>query len=156
MMWHLVASLLSLAVAVPQAKLPASPAAAGQPERFGDWSVLCVERTDLPPCEAVQGVQRKEGDEQPLRFSFAYAGQGDRYGVQFQVPLCILVQTVPLIRLDDKTDLTDFHITRCEADGCFIDRVMTRAELEPFFKPIGPASRSYCRCRQTALVRRCR
>jgi len=139
MMWQLVASVLTLAAATPQAKAPTTSASAPapgavQPERFGDWSVLCVERADLPPCEAVQGVQRKEGDEQPLRFSFAYAGQGDRYGVQFQVPLGVLVQSAPLIRLDDKTDLTDFRITRCEAEGCFIDRVMTRVELDPFFK----------------------
>ena len=121
--------------ATPPQATPATPSApAAQPERYGDWSVLCVERAELPPCEVVQGVQRKEGDSQPLRFSFAYAGQGDRYGVQFQVPLGVLVQTAPLIRLDEKTDVPGFNITRCEADGCFIDRVMTRAEIEPFFK----------------------
>ncbi|WP_322963858.1 invasion associated locus B family protein [Sphingomonas fuzhouensis] len=118
----------------PQATAPAPSAPAAQPERYGDWSVLCVERAELPPCEVVQGVQRKEGDTQQLRFSFAYAGQGDRYGVQFQVPLGVLVQTAPLIRLDEKTDVPGFRITRCEPDGCFIDRVMTRAEIEPFFK----------------------
>ncbi|MET3438034.1 invasion protein IalB [Sphingomonas sp. 1185] len=118
----------------PQAAVPAQSAPASQPERYGDWSVLCVERAELPPCEVVQGVQRKDGDTQQLRFSFAYAGQGDRYGVQFQVPLGVLVQTAPLIRLDEKTDIPGFRITRCEADGCFIDRVMTRVEIEPFFK----------------------
>ncbi len=135
-LWATAAMIMT----APQTKAPfpptaaTSPAAAGLSDRYSDWSVLCADRPDLPPCEAVQGVQRKEGGEAPLRFSFAYAGQGDRYGVQFQVPLGILVQTAPLIRLDDKTDLTDFRITRCEAEGCFIDRVMTRAELEPFFK----------------------
>ncbi|MEH3104252.1 MAG: invasion associated locus B family protein [Sphingomonas phyllosphaerae] len=113
---------------------PAQSTAAPKSEHYGDWSVLCVDRTDLPPCEAVQGLQPKDAASQPLRFSFAYAGQGDRYGVQFQVPLGILVQVQPLIRLDDKTDLSDFRVTRCEAEGCFIDRVMTKAELEPFFK----------------------
>ncbi|MDQ1231568.1 invasion protein IalB [Sphingomonas sp. SORGH_AS 879] len=124
----------ALASGAPTATPPQAATPAAQPERYGDWSVLCVERAELPPCEVVQGVQRKEGDTQPLRFSFAYAGQGDRYGVQFQVPLGVLVQTAPLIRLDEKTDVPGFHITRCEADGCFIDRVMTRAEIEPFFK----------------------
>lgn len=139
----LAATALASATTPSQVRTPASPPSATavsstvpQPERYGDWSVLCIEREGLPPCEVVQGVQAKDANTQPLRFSFAYAGQGDRYGVQFQVPLGVLVQVQPLIRLDDKTDLTDFRITRCETEGCFIDRVMARTELEPFFKAV--------------------
>jgi invasion protein IalB len=132
-----LASAITPPAATPPAPVaiaaPAQSTVAPKSEHYGDWSVLCVERTELPPCEAVQGLQSKEAGSQPLRFSFAYAGQGDRYGVQFQVPLGILVQVQPLIRLDDKTDLSDFRVTRCETEGCFIDRVMTKAELAPFF-----------------------
>lgn len=119
------------AVAVP----PQSGAQAIAPvsTRFGDWVVFCANRKDLPPCEAAQAAKRKDTGEQVMRFSIAYSGADDRYGVQFQVPLGIRVQGDVLIRLDDKTDVSNFQITRCEIDGCFIDRIVRLADLKPFY-----------------------
>lgn len=117
------------------AKTPAAaPTTAAPPiERFGDWSLACADRPGIPPCEVVQAVQRKDSAEQVLRFSIAYAGSGDRYAVQFQVPLGILVQGDVLVRLDDKTDLPGYRVTRCEAEGCFVERLVERKALDPFF-----------------------
>ncbi|MDQ1231670.1 invasion associated locus B family protein [Sphingomonas sp. SORGH_AS_0879] len=117
-----------------QAAAPAASAPAPTVDRFGDWSLVCAVREGLPPCEVVQAVRRKDDGDKLLRFSFAYAGKDDRYGVQYQVPLGVFVQPEALVRLDDKTDVPGYRITRCEADGCYIDRVVSRADLEPFFK----------------------
>ncbi|MCW2406956.1 invasion protein IalB [Sphingobium sp. B1D7B] len=128
--------LITAVLAAAPAQAAAAPTTGAAPtvDRFGDWSVVCAVREGLPPCEVVQAVRRKDDDDKLLRFSFAYAGRDDRYGVQYQVPLGVLVQPEALVRLDDKTDVPGYRITRCEADGCYIDRVVTRADLEPFYK----------------------
>jgi invasion protein IalB len=111
-----------------------SAAAANKPiERFGDWSLVCADRPNIPPCEVVQAATRKDSNEQVMRFSVAYAGSGDRYAIQFQVPLGISVQGDILIRLDDKTDLPGYRVNRCDTDGCFIEKLSDRAGLDPFF-----------------------
>ncbi|MFD1788314.1 invasion associated locus B family protein [Sphingomonas floccifaciens] len=135
MIYAMIAAML---VASPsQAAAPAAPAPTPAPaptvDRYGDWSLVCAVRSGLPPCEVVQAVQRKDDGDKLLRFSFAYAGKDDRYGVQYQVPLGVFVQPEALVRLDDKTDVPGYRITRCEADGCYIDRVVTRADLAPFY-----------------------
>ncbi len=48
------------------------------------------------------------------------------------LPLGILVAGGVLIRIDDKPDLTDFAITRCEAAGCFVERMLVTKDLKPF------------------------
>lgn len=105
----------------------------GTTDQSGDWTVRCVQRAGLPPCEIVQAVKRKDTNQNVLQFSISYAGTADRYAVQFMLPLGLFVQGEALVRLDDKTDLTGYVFTRCEPQGCFIDRLVSRADLNPFF-----------------------
>jgi invasion protein IalB len=95
--------------------------------------VRCVKRAALPPCEIVQAVKRKDIDQNVLQISLSYAGAADRYAVQFMLPLGLFVQGEALVRLDDKTNLGGYVFTRCEPQGCFIDRLVSRADLNPFF-----------------------
>ncbi len=117
----------------------AAPAAAGANDtvgatsQIGDWTVRCVTRAALPPCEIVQAVKRKDVEQNILQFSISYAGSADRYAVQFMLPLGLFVQGEALVRLDDKTDLSGYVFSRCEPQGCFIDRLTSRADLNPFF-----------------------
>ncbi|WP_295492959.1 invasion associated locus B family protein [Sphingorhabdus sp. EL138] len=102
-------------------------------DQVGDWTVRCVSRAALPPCEIVQAVKRKDVEQNILQFSLSYAGTDDRYAIQFMLPLGLFIQGEALVRLDDKTDLNGYVFTRCEPQGCFIDRLTTRADLNPFF-----------------------
>jgi len=125
-MWMILVTAAAAAGAQPEvAQTPTSAT-------FGDWVVLCADRKGLPPCEMAQAAKRKDNGEQGMRFSIAYAGDADRYGVQFQLPLGIQVQGDVLVRLDNRTDVPGFKITRCEVDGCFVDRIVSRAEINPF------------------------
>lgn len=105
----------------------------GTTDQSGDWTVRCVTRAGLPPCEIVQAVKRNDIDQNVLQFSLSYAGTADRYAVQFMLPLGLFVQGEALVRLDDKTNLGGYVFTRCEPQGCFIDRLVSRADLNPFF-----------------------
>lgn len=110
-----------------------APDTVGTTDQSGDWTVRCVTRAGLPPCEIVQAVKRNDIDQNVLQFSLSYAGTADRYAVQFMMPLGLFVQGEALVRLDDKTNLTGYVFTRCEQQGCFIDRLVSRADLNPFF-----------------------
>lgn len=103
-----------------------------QSEVYGDWTVRCVPRENLPPCDIVQFAKHRESGTQIMQFSVAYGGKGDSYGVQIILPLGILVAGGVLIRIDDETDLTDFAITRCEAVGCFVERMLLSKDIKPF------------------------
>ena len=120
------------------ATIPAlSTASAAEPtekaDQIGDWIVRCVKRAALPPCEIVQAVKRKDIDQNVLQFSLSYAGAADRYAVQFMLPLGLFVQGEVLVRLDEKTELNGYFFTRCEKQGCFVDRLVSREDLNPFF-----------------------
>lgn len=127
--------VIALSILAAAAAAAASPAQAGeQPatEQHGDWTLRCAAREGLPPCEIVQAIARTP-DEAPLvQMSLAYAGRDDRFAVQFALPLGLLVQGDALVRIDDKTELPGYRITRCEATGCFIDRLASREDIAPY------------------------
>lgn len=102
-------------------------------ERHGDWTLRCAAREGLPPCEIVQAIARTPEESPLVQVFVAYSGRDDRFAVQFALPLGLLVQGDALVRIDDKTDLNGYRITRCEAQGCFIDRLASREDLAPYF-----------------------
>lgn len=112
--------------------LQAAPVPDQQSEVYGDWTVRCTQRENVPPCDMVQVATRGEAGEQVLRVSIAYAGNGDNYGVQIVVPLGVLISGGVLIRADGEEIQTDLQFTRCEASGCFIEAIMDSKALEPF------------------------
>lgn len=117
-----------LLIAPVQAAEPAESRA-----QHGDWTLLCSPRDGLPPCELAQAVTDRAGGKPVMRLSIAYGGKDDRYGVQFEVPTGIFVQGDVPVRMGDAQPLPGFRVTRCEATGCFIDRIMARKELDPFY-----------------------
>ena len=103
-----------------------------QSEVYADWTVRCVKRENIPPCDMVQFAHNKESNEQVMQFSVSFAGKEDTYGVQIILPLGILIQGGVLIRVDEDTDITDFKVTRCEAQGCLVEGLATGKDMEPF------------------------
>ena len=49
---------------------------------YGEWTVRCVAREELPPCDMLQVAVEQVGGRQVLRLSLAHLGDGDRIGVQ--------------------------------------------------------------------------
>ncbi|MCG8510606.1 MAG: invasion associated locus B family protein [Rhodospirillales bacterium] len=134
--WCLLALLISAEALAVEMLISATPLAAEVPDRqsevYGDWTVRCIKRENAPPCDMVQFAHRKESGEQVMQFSLAFAGEEDRYGVQVILPLGILIQPGVVIRVDEKADITDFEVTRCERQGCFIERLVTGKDIQPF------------------------
>lgn len=103
-----------------------------QMETYKDWTVRCVERESLPPCDMVQFASELDSGEQVMQFSIAHAGKGSAYGFQIRVPLGVQLQGGAAIRIDAQTPLTEFTFTRCDENGCYIERIMQPDELNPF------------------------
>lgn len=124
------ALLLAAATATPVAAV-AKPEADSKPVVFGDWALVCQRRDTLPPCEIAQAVLKPDDADRKMQISMAYAGRDDRYAIQIRLPLGLLVQPEALLRLGKDNDLPGYRITRCERDGCYIDRLLTRKDIEP-------------------------
>lgn len=129
-MRNILSNFLLMAVALPAPIVAATPDQ--RSEVYGDWVVRCVTRQGLPPCDALQSAKSNDSGEQVMQISLAYAGKEDRYGAQIMLPLGILIQGGILVRLGEKTDIGDFKFTRCEAQGCFAERMMTAKDMQPF------------------------
>lgn len=99
---------------------------------FGDWTVRCIQRDALPSCDIIQSARQRDSGRTIMQSSIAYAPAQDRYAVQFILPLGFLIQSGVTIRIDEKTELKDFPVTRCEAQGCFVEKVVEAKELSPF------------------------
>ena len=67
-----------------------------------------------------------------MRNLLAHAGRQAAYGVQIMVPLGVRLTDGVAIRVDEGSPLDGFKFTRCEAGGCYIERVVTADTLEPF------------------------
>lgn len=108
-----------------------SPAASetAKTETHGDWVVQCAARLNVPPCEIAQAARSKTTGQQMMRIAVAYAGSGERYAVQIQVPLGVRLSQAPLVRIDETTDLEGYGFTRCDAEGCYIERLLGSAEI---------------------------
>lgn len=116
----MIALLLALAAAAPET--PKSNV-------HGDWVVQCTKAADVPPCEIAQAATSKSTGEQIMRIAFAYRGSGERYAVQIRLPLGIRLSQPPLLRLDETTDLEGYGFTRCDAGGCYIERLLGTPEI---------------------------
>lgn len=101
-------------------------------EVYGDWTVRCIEREGLPPCDMVQFATQRDTGEQVMQFSIAHAGKPNSYGFQIRTPLGVRLIAGAAIRIDDQPALSEFKFSRCEAEGCFIEKVMEPGELKPF------------------------
>ncbi len=103
-----------------------------QSETHGDWTVRCVERVDLPPCDMIQMASHKESGEQVMQLSIAHAGKVDVFGVQFLVPLGVRIDEGVAIRVDEQVPMTDYDFTRCAAEGCYIEKTVGHKEMDVF------------------------
>ena len=108
---------------------------AQQNEVHGDWTVRCVERDGLPPCDIAQFVTERDGGDVVMQFSIAYAGKDDAYGLQIRMPLGQLrLDHGAAIKVDENAPLSSFQFTRCDETGCFVERFLKEDELTPFKK----------------------
>lgn len=116
----LPAILVALAAAAPE-----TPKA----DIHGDWVVQCTAAADVPPCEIAQAATSKSTGEQIMRVAFAYRGSGERYAVQIRLPLGVRLTQPPLLRIDETSDLEGYGYTRCDAGGCYIERLLGTPEI---------------------------
>ena len=124
---------LAAAVALTAAGLPQGIwAQETENEIHEDWAVRCVERESLPPCDMVQFATQNENGKPVMQFSVAHAGHEEQYGIQIMVPLGVRLSGGVAIRVDGGSPLESFQFTRCEAGGCFIERIATADKLTPF------------------------
>lgn len=101
---------------------------------FGDWHLRCQQNENLPPCEISQSAKNNKTNEQFMVMSIAHAGKNNRYGIQFLMPLGIRITEGSLLRLDGKVDVSGLAITRCEAQGCFIEGILDENQMSPFLR----------------------
>jgi invasion protein IalB len=132
--WLLTSGLFGEANAAEPLQAPAPKAPDQSSDVYGDWTVRCVAREGVPPCEMAQIAANNTTHEQVMRISIAHAGQSESLGVQIQVPLGVLLTGGVLVRVDDKQTVGNFQFTRCEANGCLIEGVVTPETLAPFRK----------------------
>ena len=122
-----LAVLAMLAATATEAAEPAQTTAT-----YGEWTVRCVAREALPPCDMLQVAVAQDSGRQVLRLSLAHLGE-DRIGVQAWVPLGVMVSAGAMVRADGKrVELPGFGFTRCEGSGCFIEAIVPEASLAPF------------------------
>ncbi len=119
--------LFALAAAPPV--IADTPKGGGNGTIHGDWVLQCARAQDTPPCEIAQAAASRSTGEQIMRVAIAYRGSGDRYAVQIRLPLGISLSQKPLLRIDGDTDLDGYGYTRCDADGCYIERLLGVPEI---------------------------
>ena len=112
--------------------LGASAETPQQNETHGDWTVRCVERTNLPPCDMIQIASNKESGDQVMQFSIAHAGKADFFAIQFLVPLGVRIDEGVAIRVDEQPPITNYGFTRCTAEGCYIETAVGHKDLDIF------------------------
>ena len=102
---------------------------------YKDWVVRCIERNDLPPCDAVQTAFDTNTQQRVMLTSIAHFGGNDEIGIQIWVPTGLLVSGGVLFEIDKETQaLQELRFTRCEADGCFIEAIVAENDLTPLKK----------------------
>ena len=99
---------------------------------FGDWGVRCESRETSPPCDMVQVATQNDTGDLVMQFSIAHAGYREAYGIQFVVPLNVLITAGVTLRIDEGPVLPGYGFTRCDQGGCFVERLIDNGELEVF------------------------
>lgn len=106
-----------------------------QTTTYKDWVVRCIDRSDLPPCDAVQTAFDTQTQQRVMLTSVAHFGNNGEIGIQIWVPTGLLVSGGVLFEIDQKEKALDsLKFTRCEADGCFIEAIVTEDDLAPLKK----------------------
>ena len=106
-----------------------------QTTTYKDWVVRCIERDDLPPCDAVQTAFDTQTQQRVMLTSVAHFGNNGEIGIQIWVPTGLLVSGGVLFEIDQKDKaLEALKFTRCEADGCFIEAIVSEDDLAPLKK----------------------
>ena len=106
-----------------------------QTATYKDWVVRCVDRENLPPCDAVQTAFNSETNQQVMLTSIAHFGSSGEIGIQIWVPTGLLVSGGVLFEIDqEKRALENLQFTRCESDGCFIEAIVNEEALGPLKK----------------------
>ena len=128
-----------LAAAAGLAVFATGESRATEPEQttatYEEWTVRCVARAEVPPCDMLQVAISQEEGHQVLRLSLAHLGEGDRIGVQALIPLGVRVSGGVLVQVDgEAVELEGFGFTRCETGGCFIEGVVNEASLGAFMQ----------------------
>lgn len=103
----------------------------GDKDAYGDWAVRCIERKGMLPCDIVQSLNDTKTKQTIMQVSYSYDPSREQYAAQIRLPLGFLIPAGVLIRLDGKKDITNYPVTRCEAEGCFIEKLAKSAELDP-------------------------
>ena len=106
-----------------------------QTSTYKDWVVRCVDRENLPPCDAVQTAFNSDTNQQVMLTSIAHFGSSGEIGIQIWVPTGLLVSGGVLFEIDQETRaLENLQFTRCESDGCFIEAIVNEDALGPLKK----------------------
>lgn len=106
-----------------------------QTQTFKDWLVRCVERDNLPPCDAVQSISSNETGARVMLTSVAYLGNEEQVGIQIWVQTGVLVSAGVLVEVDEtEAVLPDLQFTRCETDGCYIEAIVPEDSVSPLKK----------------------
>ena len=106
-----------------------------QTATYKDWVVRCVDRENLPPCDAVQTAFNSDTNQQVMLTSIAHFGSSGEIGIQIWVPTGLLVSGGVLFEIDqEKRALENLQFTRCESDGCFIEAIVNEEALSPLKK----------------------
>ena len=104
---------------------------------YKDWTLRCQPRDGLPSCDMYQSIVDRQQDRQILQISLAHSEELEKYALQAIVPLGFLIQPGVLVRVDGGAqeggaDFDSLRITRCEANGCFLEGEATPAMIEAF------------------------
>jgi len=127
----IVASIVALGAAVLfAANSVPGLSTAQEANSYGDWAVRCVERPNLDPCDVVQSLNDTKAKRTLMQISYAYNPAKDMYAAQIMLPLGFMLQAGVLIRLDGKTDIADYPVTRCEPEGCFVEKILKGKDLD--------------------------
>lgn len=132
-LWLAAAAVLIM-LAAPSAGARAQTAADVETEAFDAWTMRCAETTeDVPPCDITQAVANRETGKPIMQASFAYLPEKDAYAVQILLPLGFLIPPGLHVRIEGvEPDITDWLVTRCEPQGCFIEGLHAASVLAPF------------------------
>ena len=120
---------LGVAALVVSQNVPGLIPGTAEPNSFGDWAVRCIDRPNVDPCDVVQSLNDTKAKKTVMQVSYAYSPAKDMYAAQIMLPLGYMLQAGVLIRLDGKTDIQDYPFTRCEPEGCFIEKLLKEKDL---------------------------